>query len=183
VDEEPLMFAHAVEALFHRAFAGQLSARCRERLRQLGVDLDRPLLPAYPLATWLAALEVAAAELLPHLTREAAYYELGHRIVDGYVHTMLGRSVTTVGRLLGPRRVLEGMTHTLRTANNFQLTRLQLRQPGEAQLWVNTRVRVATYYQGLLHATLERAGADGLEVEPGVFTGDGYRYTIRWQTG
>jgi uncharacterized protein (TIGR02265 family) len=183
VAEEPMMFAHTVEALFLRAFAGEVSERCRERLRQVGIDLERPLLPAYPVATWVAALEVAAAELLPHLTREAAYLQLGRRIVDGYVHTMLGRPLTTLGRLLGPHRVLEGMTHMLRTANNFQLTRLQLPGPEEAQLWVNTRVPVATYYQGLLSSMLERCGVSALEVEPGQSTGDGYRYTIRWHMG
>ena len=65
--QERLMFAHAVEALFGRALRGQVTERLKARLRQAGLDLDRPLLPAYPIAVWIAALEISVSE--------PAYYE------------------------------------------------------------------------------------------------------------
>ena len=54
---EPVVFTPSVESLFVHGL--RLSFPAREELRALGLDLDRPLLPSYPLATWERAVKVA----------------------------------------------------------------------------------------------------------------------------
>ncbi|MCI0569427.1 MAG: DUF2378 family protein, partial [Myxococcaceae bacterium] len=142
---EPVMFGQSVEALFFRAFTGELPRTCRERLRRVGIDLERPLLPAYPIDVWLAALDIAAEELLPELSRESAYREIGRRVVKAYTSTLLGRAGLLLNGVLGPRRMLERMSQTLRLSNNFMEARLRHLGPTDVELWVNTRVRVPSY--------------------------------------
>lgn len=174
------MFAHAVEALFARAFRGEVTERCKVRLRLAGLDLDRPLLPAYPIAVWLAALEITVSELLPHLPREDAFREMGARLLRGYVHTLMGRANFSLLRLLGPVRALERLTAHLRANNNFQETRLTQLGPTEWQLWINTAVSEPAYYEGLLQAALEEVGVQNPRVGAGVRTDDGCTYRVTW---
>ena len=174
------MFSHAVEALFERAFRGEVTERCKARLRRAGVDLDRPLLPAYPIAVWLAALEITVAELLPDLPRQEAYREMGARLLRGYVHTLVGRANFSLLRLLGPVRALERLTAHLRANNNFQETRLTQLGATEWELWINTAVSEPAYYEGLLQAALQEVGAQNPRVGAGVRSDQGCTYRVTW---
>jgi uncharacterized protein (TIGR02265 family) len=178
--QERLMFAHAVEALFGRAFRGEVSERCRARLRQAGIDLERPLLPAYPIAVWLAALEITVSEVFPELPREEGYRRVGARLLRGYVQTFMGRANFSLLRLLGPVRALERLSAHLRANNNFQETRLTQVGPREFSLWINTAVTEPAYYEGLLQAALEEVGAPCPRVSAGARTDDGCTYRVTW---
>jgi uncharacterized protein (TIGR02265 family) len=180
MEQGRLMFSHAVEALFQRAFRGQVTERCKARLRLAGLDLDRPLLPAYPIAVWIAALEITVSELLPELEREDAYREMGARLLRGYVHTFMGRANFSLLRLLGPVRALERLSAHLRANNNFQETRLTQLGPSEWELWINTSVSEPAYYEGLLQAALEEVGVSHPRVGAGVRTDDGCTYRVTW---
>lgn len=57
---ERLMFDHVVEGMFHRALGKRLSAAGREQLRAAGLDLSKPLRPAYPMEQYFGFLEIAA---------------------------------------------------------------------------------------------------------------------------
>lgn len=179
--EQRLMFTHTVEALFRRAFPGGVPARCRERLRQVGLDLDRPLLPAYPVQVWTAALEVTVAELFPALTREEAYRELGRLMVTGYAQTAIGRAMFSLSALLGPRQTLRRINRQLRSANNFNETHLTELGPGHCLLYIKQAVTVPTYYQGVLEAGLGVIGTRDVQVVPGAWDGEGIAYTVRWR--
>jgi len=174
------MFAHAVEALFVRAFRGQVTERLKARLRQAGLDLERPLLPAYPIALWVAALEIAVSELFPQLPREEGYRRLGAQLLHGYVQTFIGRANFSLLRLLGPVRALERLSAHLRANNNFQETRLTQLGPSEWELWINTSVSEPAYYEGLLQAALEEVGVSHPRVGAGVRTDDGCTYRVTW---
>jgi len=50
---EALVFSQSFEALL-RALGGQLTEESKTRFRQIGIDFDKRLLPAYPLAVWVA---------------------------------------------------------------------------------------------------------------------------------
>jgi uncharacterized protein (TIGR02265 family) len=178
--QERLMFAHAVEALFGRAFRGQVTEPLKARLRQAGVDLDRPLLPAYPIAVWVAALEISVSELFPQLPREEGYRRLGERLLRGYVQTFIGRANFSLLRLLGPVRALERLSSHLRANNNFQETRLTQVGASEWELWINTSVSEPAYYEGLLQAALEEIGTPHPRVGAGQRTDDGCTYRVTW---
>ena len=118
---EPVVFTPSVESLFVHGL--RLSFPAREQLRALGLDLDRALLPAYPLATWERAVQVAARDAFPQLDVEAAHFQLGRRMLAGYDATLIGRAIGMAARLAGPRRTLERMAHNTGTANNYVLRR------------------------------------------------------------
>jgi len=179
--QERLMFAHAVEALFGRALRGQVTERLKARLRQAGLDLDRPLLPAYPIAVWIAALEISVSELFPECPREEGYRRVGERLLRGYVQTFIGRANFSLLRLLGPVRALERLSSHLRANNNFQETRLTQRGPNAWELWINTAVSEPAYYEGLLKAALEEIGTpEPVVVSGGQRTDDGCTYRVTW---
>jgi uncharacterized protein (TIGR02265 family) len=114
---EPVVFATSIESLFVRGL--RLSYGAREELRRMGLDVDRPLLPAYPLATWEAALRVATRDVFFGRAPEEARFELGRQMLRRYESTMVGRAIATSARLIGPRRTLERMAQNTRTANNY----------------------------------------------------------------
>lgn len=177
-----VVFAHAVEALFTRAFRqGEVTVRCRERLRRVGIDLDRPLLPCYPHAVWQAALEVAVVELFPALPRADGYRELGRRMVFGYEGTVIGRAIVTLARIAGPRRTLLRVQQNLRSATNYVDSRLVEHGPTDYTLWINSHVHPA-YHQGVFEAMLEIIGQRGHEVVAEKVDADGVTYRIRWES-
>jgi hypothetical protein len=46
------VFEHTVEGLFRFSLRGRLSQQAWQVLRVAGIDLSKPLLPAYPYETW-----------------------------------------------------------------------------------------------------------------------------------
>ena len=76
---EQVLFSTAVESLYRQALKGRLSEVLKLRLRHAGLDLNRPLLPAYPRKVWVRSLELTAEELYPGLEREEAMERLGQR--------------------------------------------------------------------------------------------------------
>jgi uncharacterized protein (TIGR02265 family) len=176
------MFAQALESLFRHAVPeGGLPLHSRERLRVIGIDLDRPLLPAYPVEAWVAALEVAADALYPEGPRDEAYRALGRRIVRGYTSTLLGRASLSLGRMLGPRRMLERLTQNLRLASNFMEARLTRCGPRDYEVWLNTRVRTPAYYEGFITQALELVGAREVRVRVAEADAAGFTYRVRWE--
>ena len=49
---ERLNFPNSIEAVVNHVLKGKLTPRLKELLRGEGVDLDRPLRPAYPADAW-----------------------------------------------------------------------------------------------------------------------------------
>ena len=129
---EPLVFTPSIESLFVHGL--RLSLPARESLRALGLDLDRPLLPAYPLATWERAVQVAARDAFPQLDVDAAHLQLGRRMLAGYDATLIGKAIGIAARLAGPRRTLERMAHNTGTANNYVLARVEALPDGSLRL-------------------------------------------------
>jgi uncharacterized protein (TIGR02265 family) len=175
------MFAHTVEALLRHALPQPLPERYLERARRVGVDLEL-LQPAYPIRTWIALLALTREELLPDLTEEDAYRELGRLVVRGHVRTPLGRAMAGTARLMGPARVLTSLTWVLRSASNFMRASLTRLGPRNFVATLNAHVPVSTYNQGVLLEVLAQTGAEGAVVDAGTWTADGLRLEVRWET-
>jgi hypothetical protein len=103
---ERLVYASVVEGLLRHGLQGQLTPRLKERLRQIGVDVDRPLLPAYPVPLWFYCLRAIVDEVYPGQPLEPAFRDLGTRMTEGYGRTVLGRALYMLARLQGPRRMV-----------------------------------------------------------------------------
>ncbi|MDX2014926.1 MAG: DUF2378 family protein [Myxococcaceae bacterium] len=153
---EHLIFSQTIEGLL-RAL-GPLPPEARAHFKTLGLDVDRPLLPAYPLEQFVAVLDAAGALVAPQATPLEQGRLLGRRFMDGYQNTLIGRAMVAVMRIIGPWRTLERLSHQFRTGNNFSETHLSRLGPTEAKLWCN-RVSRPGWYLGIIGRGLELAGA------------------------
>lgn len=175
---EQMTFAHTIESGL-RSLGGLLTPALRGKLREKGIDPDKPLLPAYPRATWEAALGVIAEELHPGVSHDEAHRLVGKRISQGYNETTIGRAVAQSLRVRGPEHALKRMRQTLRSGNNYAET--QLTQTGENafELWVNETNGSPGYIQGVLETVMENTGARA-EIRVLSFDGHAATYSIRW---
>ncbi|MBE2253514.1 MAG: DUF2378 family protein [Myxococcus sp.] len=174
---EKLIFAQTVEGLIRGL--GPLNEQARQQLRACGVDVDRPLRPAYPLEQFLAALDWAGTMVAPSEPSEAQAEAVGRRFMDAYQETMIGRAMVAGLRIIGPWRTLERLSNKFRTGNNFSETRLTRLGPTEAELWCNVVSRPG-WYLGLLGRGLELAGAKDVQVRLIANDAEGGRFHVRW---
>src|SRR5215217_9517353 len=157
--DELLIFEQTLEALYLRGLQGQISASCKARLRQAGLDLDQKLRPAYPFNAWMAFLRITAEELYPELSVDEGCRKLGQAHIAGYRDTMLGRAVLSLLRVLGPRRALARATQNFRSGNNYTESKLVEVTPTQFELWMNEVGDYPDFTAGIIHAGLRVAGA------------------------
>jgi uncharacterized protein (TIGR02265 family) len=177
---ERLVFSHTVEGLFTRGLSGRVTPGLKEQLRKEGLDLDRPLLPAYPLETWSRCMALAASTLYPGEPQEVALRKLGERMIEGYLETAMGRAMFGVLKLLGPQRTLGRMQKNFRSANNYTEVRISEVGPSEADLWMNEPGFMRFFMQGVLLAGLRGAGAPDVAVTLRHFDDATVTYRIAW---
>jgi uncharacterized protein (TIGR02265 family) len=180
---ERLVYEHTMEGLFIRGLVGRVSPTLKERLRTVGLNLDRRLLPAYPFETWCSCVRLAAELLLAELPEEEAYHHLGERMVDGYRETLMGRAQFGVLQLLGPKRVLLRAQQSFRSGNNYTEVRLRPLSPGELEVWVNEPGFTRYVVQGALVAGLRASGAAEPEVRVEAFTPEDVTFRVSWKDG
>lgn len=178
-DVEPLVFATAVEGLYLRGLKGRVTPALKDRLRALGLDLDKPLLPGYPLQVWADGLCTTAELLYPDLPRDQGIAELGRATIQGLRETTMGLALFPIFKLIGPQRLLRRMTRNLQSGSNFIETKLVRDEPRDAAIWLNL-VREPGFYQGVLAAGLEAAGASKVEVQLEKRDGPARTYRVRW---
>ena len=152
------VFEHTVEGLFRVSLRDRLSPHAGEALRRAGLDLSRPLLPAYSYETWRRSLEIAVADLHPVQPTDEGWRRMGRDVVNGMVHTLLGKAMVGVARLLGPLRSLRRLNNTLRSADNYVESRLNELSPTACEVWINEVMDQPAYYQGILEASIALAG-------------------------
>ncbi len=173
---------------------GQLSPACRNELRTIGIDFDKPLLSAYPLGQWERATELILGELFPLLPLPAARIELGRLFMKGFAQTAIGQAAVMLGKALGVRRTLARMTRNMRNGNNDTETEVLEHGPGHVELvtrmrpeflgqWANKPSPLGEQFVGVLQAAMELLGARESNV-----TLKGYdprirqtHYDVRWR--
>ncbi|RKH09578.1 DUF2378 family protein [Corallococcus praedator] len=178
--EQRHVYVQVVEGLLQHGLRGQVSPRLRERLRQAGVDLDRPLLPLYPVPLWTRCLNIIVEETYPGLTREEAFRRLARAHVEGYGATLLGRAVMSVMRLLGPKRVAQRLPEVLRGTDNYTEAVLSERGPAHYELRINSVVDAPGYAEALFEAVLQVGGAQAPRVMKLREEADGTVYSLTW---
>ena len=154
---EPVVFTASYESLT-RALGPKLDARAKQRFREHGVELDKPLHAAYPLATWVKSLELACELLAPGKSRDEATHVVGTRIILSFTETTVGRATFALLRIMGAHRGLERMRRNLRMSNNYSETTLTKAADGSYELWCNL-VTFPHYYRGIFEVGLGALGA------------------------
>lgn len=178
---ERLVFPPIVEGLFVRGLNGKVTPMLKQQLRSAGLDLERPLLPAYPLETWISCVALTARALHPQVPEAVAWRMLGERMIDGYQETLMGRALLGVMRLLGPWRMLWKAQHGFRTSNNYTEVRITQRGPNEAEVWLNEPGLLRYFKQGVMLAMGRAAGAPETSVEVSRFDDESVTYRIVWR--
>lgn len=161
MSETPLVFNHTVQGLYSRAFPQGVPALLKEQLRGVGVDLDKTLLPAYPMETWSRCITLSAPVVFPNELPSVAWHKLGERMIDGYQETMIGRAMFASLRLLGPRRMLLRAKRSFRSGNNYTEVQFTDVSETEMDLWFNETHEVLRHFTaGLVMAGMRMGGAE-----------------------
>ncbi len=178
---EPLVFSQSFEALLRALGArGGVTTENKARFREIGVDYDGRLLPAYPLAVWVKPMELGSELVSPGAPQERRHFELGRLMVDSYGETLVGRALLAVMRVIGPRRTIERMTRNLRTTNNYTESSLEPMPDGRTKVWCS-RVVSPAFYRGMFTRTVEAAGGKDVKVEVLSADATGAAFAVEWQ--
>jgi uncharacterized protein (TIGR02265 family) len=151
--KEPVAFDQLMEGLLLHAMKDRLDTEAQRKLLALGVDVSRPLVSAYPLATLLGTLKLCAELRYPELPREEARYQLGLRTLEGFGSTPMGKALFGMARTWGPRRMLGHMTRVFQTGINFARARSAELPGGDLEV----TVEVLPEYRASIH---HRPGLD-----------------------
>lgn len=181
MQDERLTFAPTVEALFTRGMGSSLPPEVKNALRTDGLDLDRPLLPAYPAGKVAEWIDVALPHAYPGTPRAAALRELGRESVTRYASTVIGRGLAAMLKLLGLRRLLERMSRAMRTGGNYLETKTTVYGSCDVELWINDVNGMPEYFVGVLEGAAEILGIRDAQVEQLPTAAPGCTLRIRWK--
>ena len=177
---EQVVFEQTLEGLFLRGLHNKLTPRCRGRLKEDGLDLDRKLLPAYPFDTWMGCLMIAGEEVFAASPQKEAQFRLGELMIDGYKETFLGRAVLGMIRVLGPRRTLQRATQNFRSGNNYTESKVAEKTPTHLELWMNEVGPFPEFTAGIIFAAMRAAGAADVTVEVIAYDGHACTFKVAW---
>jgi uncharacterized protein (TIGR02265 family) len=177
---EEIVFNNIVDGLFNKALGAELSPSCREKLHGAGLDLSRKLLPGYPRAQWLQFLKIAAAEFYPDKPLEPALMALGRRLSVALTNDLIGKALSPMMLLIGPRRTLARTKQNLRNGNNFSLAEVKELSPTSSQVWLNEPGPARAFMQGVFQFILEKSGAKDVKIEIVDSDARGTTYKVSW---
>jgi uncharacterized protein (TIGR02265 family) len=178
--EDRLIYAEVIEGLIQHGLGGRVPSRLRERLGELGLEVDR-LPSTFPVVTWLKCLRLIVAELFPGVPEDEGFRQLARQHVEGYGRTLMGRATVRVMRLLGPRRVVKRLPDMLSATDNYTAGTVVERGPARFELSLNSDLPPAAYAETLLEALLGSCGAEEPQVRRVEVRPDGATYAITWR--
>ncbi len=163
--QERLVFAPSVEALLIRGVGTRMTSHLRDQLRGLGIDLEKPLLPAYRSDVWQQAVDLIAQELHPGSSMGEAQRKLGESTVSGWEQTLIGKAMITLTKLYGPRRILLRFPQMSKSSNNYSSMTVKEVSPLELEMVCHPFEGWPEYVQGCICAVASMAGAKEPRVE------------------
>ena len=177
---EDVVFKNTVEALFRRAVGSRLTDRCVERIRQAGIDLQRPLEEAYPRETFYRCVRIVGEELFPELAEDERMVQLGTTFMNSFEQTLIGKALLQGLRFMGPRRALTRMAQNFRTSNNYLKAEVQDLGPGEMRITLWPTSGASGYFEGAVRQALLLIGTPGLAVQRENDDGNRCTFHITW---
>jgi len=162
--EAPVVFTQTVEGVI-RALGRAPTDPEKRALRELGIDLDRPLEPAYPAVAFAKAVEFVARARSPGLSEAEAYRELGERFFEGYTQTLIGRATGQVLKVIGVRRSLARMERSFRNGNNYMRSHSEDLGSGRVRLYFDHILEQPEYLRGIVLSGGRYVGAKAFVVD------------------
>ncbi len=161
---EHLVFGPTLEGLFIRGLGPKVDESLKSRLAALGLDLRKPLLPAYPRAVVNACINETASTLYPTLSAPDAWYQVGKHVTVGIGNTLMGSAVLSLVRLVGPKKSVQRMPRTFSGTNNYMQVTLRELGPSRYELDLTPSNEQPSYMQAVIEDILNHAGARDLRV-------------------
>jgi uncharacterized protein (TIGR02265 family) len=177
--EDRLIYSEVIEGLIQHGLGGHVPSRLRERLGDLGLDVDHPP-STFPVVTWLKCLRVIIEELFPGVPMDEAFRRLARQHVEGYGRTLMGRATVRVMRLLGPRRMVQRLPSMLSATDNYTAGTVEERGPTEFVLTLNSSQQPSVYVESLFEAMLSACGAVEPRVKQQESHEDRATYLLTW---
>lgn len=177
---ESIVFSHTAESLFLEVLRGEVTPALNEQLKALGLDLSKPLRPAYPVDVWNAVLEATARALYPADQIDVSMRRLGQRMIDGYNLTLVGKAVIALAKIIGPRRAAKRTQQNWRSGNNYTVADVVELAPTDFRIVLNEGGVSRWVSAGLLEAGLTMAGARNMQVAIESFTDTHATYRLTW---
>lgn len=143
--------------------SGKLDGDTLKALRELGMDLEH-LQPGYSASLWLSAVQLVIQRALTDRPELDAYRYLGERSVLGLEVTMMGRAMAALAKLVGPRRMLLRLPHSIRSADNFSACTVEERGPGCFEVKIQPTMLPPEFWHGVLDAAVTIAGGKQIRV-------------------
>lgn len=176
---ERYFYTAAMEAQFLKAWPATAPGLV-DAYRDAGLDVTKPLLPAYDYATWRRCLAAQRAALLPGRTLDAACEEQGRRYVASYFETTMGAALKVLLRVLSTRRILERMSQNFRSNNSFSVVTMTSTGKTSAELEVNdVFAESPQYLKGLLEHGFACIGRE-MRITVRDHHGDAARLDANW---
>jgi uncharacterized protein (TIGR02265 family) len=175
-----VVFGSGFEGLFSQGFRQRVTPALTAELKALGVDLDRPFDAAYPIETWAKTLEVCARHVYPELSWPDASWRLGRDTVDGFGHTLIGKAVYGVMKLIGPARSVERAARSYASTNNYTKVTLNRTSQTSYDFHINEQHSLPEFDMGALEGLLTFAGAKDPKVTLIRQDAEGYLFHLAW---
>jgi uncharacterized protein (TIGR02265 family) len=177
-----LVYAHTVEALFHKVLAPRIGPALKLELKGLGLDLDQKA-KDIPQQEWAKILACAVRHLFPTDTADQGYYRLGETLMQGYADTFMGKAVFTTLRLLGPSRAARRIASTIKSGNNYIDAKFTELAPNHFEMWASEVNGNPHYARAVMIVGLRAAGAKNVRIEAKSFDGHAATFDIAWDSG
>ncbi len=160
-----VIYRHTVEAFVQRVLLrrGLLSLEFDRELKALGFDASRPT--EVTLDMWETLMRRSAKRLSPQKTEADALNDLGREQLRGYTEGLVGRALSTLLRLIGPRRTMLRMMENYRTADSVTEVKSTELSPTAIELEFSSDFNMPTYVSGLMEETLVMLRAKDPKVE------------------
>ncbi len=183
MSDEQLVFGPTLEGLFVRGLKGKLGPELIAQLRARGLDVMKPMMPAYPRKVVNECVELTAKTLFPDVPVSEAFYRVGKHVTPGLRDTALGAATMTMVKLVGPKRTLGRLARTFRSTNNYMKVTLRELAATTFELDLEPSNEYPTYMQAVMEDMLTVAGAKELSVEVLVHDKKSERctYRIAWR--
>jgi uncharacterized protein (TIGR02265 family) len=125
-------------SMFEGLFAKHLkpTGAFKADLLAVGLDVDR-ILPEYPMAVWVACLDVTARHLHPQLDHLEAWKLIGADFITGFLDTIAGRIVAAALPFLSPKTFVDRAPRFMRLGVKELQSNIEWRSPTHAVVTLN----------------------------------------------
>lgn len=177
--EEKVVYKEAIQNILD-ANRARLGPRIRDRLRsEAGIE-EGALKPSYGVPTHDAVVKILAQELHPGQPLDTALYEVGRAMLNNYGKGVVGRTLFSLIRMVGPMRMIKRIPGYYRMTNNYAEVTIDVTGPTSYELEHNDVGAIPHFWRGTMQGSGDVIGLAGHAVDLLRYDGQRARFKISW---